>query len=192
MRANDNALIPPERIAQAIFVMRDQKVIVDADLAALYGVPTKRFNEQVRCNLERFPADFMFQLTAAEFAALRSHFATSNEKPSGRGGRRYLPFVFTEHGTIMAATILNSPRATEVSVYVVRAFVALRELLSDNKELALKLRELETRLERKLDSHDQAIAGLIDAICELMKPPEPSKKRPIGFITGEEKSNKDG
>lgn len=187
MTANDqNSLVPVERIAQTIFVIRGQKVLLDADLAALYGVPTKRFNEQVRRNLARFPADFMFQLTEEEFAALRSHFATSNEKPAGRGGRRYLPFVFTEHGAIMAATILNSQRATEVSVYVVRAFVELRELLAGNKELAAKLSELESRIERKLETHDQAIAGLIDAIRELMRPPEPKKKQPIGFVTGKE------
>ena len=185
---NQNPLVPIERIAQTIFVIRDQKVLLDADLAALYGIETKRFNEQVRRNLARFPADFMFQLTEEEFAALRSHFATSNDKPTRRGGRRYLPFVFTEHGAIMAATILNSPRATEVSVYVVRAFVELRELLTGNKELALKLAELESRIERKLDSHDQAIAGLIDAIRELMRAPEPTKKRPIGFVTGDEKT----
>ena len=98
-----------------------------------------------------------------------------------------MPFVFTEHGAIMAAAILNSPRATEVSVYVVRAFVALRELLAGNKELALKFSELETRLERKLDSHDQAIAGLIDAIRKLMRPPEPKQNQPIGFVTEKRK-----
>lgn len=185
--SDQNVLVPVERIAQTIFVIRGQKVLLDADLAELYGVATKRFNEQVRRNLARFPADFMFQLSEDEFAALRSHFATSNEKPAGRGGRRYLPFVFTEHGAIMAATILNSQRATEVSVYVVRAFVELRELLAGNKELALKLAELESRIERKLETHDQAIAGLIDAIRELMRPPESGKKRPIGFVTGEEK-----
>ena len=189
MSANDDALIPTERIAQIIFVIRGQKVITDADLAALYGVPTKRFNEQVRRNLERFPEDFMFQLTEEEFAALRSHFATSNEKPAGRGGRRYLPFAFTEHGAIMAATILNSPRATEVSVYVVRAFVGLREMLSGHKELALRLSELERRMEYKFESHDQAIAGILNAIRELMRPPE-KPKRPIGFITSEEKPKK--
>ena len=192
MTVNDqNAVMPVEHIAQSILVIRGQKVIIDADLAMLYGVPTKRFNEQVRRNLARFPADFMFQLTEEEWVALRSHFATSNEKPAGRGGRRYLPFVFTEHGAIMAATILNSPRATEVSVYVVRAFVALRELLAGNKELAAKLSELESRIERKLETHDQAIAGLINAMRELMRPPEPQKKRPIGFVTGEEKTKKD-
>lgn len=182
MATNDQTmLVPVESIAQSILLLRGQKVILDADLAALYGVTTKRFNEQVRRNLERFPGDFMFQLTQAEWDALRSQFATLK---TGRGQhRKYLPYAFTEHGAIMAATILNSPRATEVSVYVVRAFVQLRDLLAGNKELAAKLAELESRIERKLDSHDQAIAGLIDAIRELMRPPEPSKKRPIGFVT---------
>ena len=180
--SDQQALIPVERIAQTIFVIRGQKVIVDADLAALYGVTTKRFNEQVRRNLGRFPPDFMFQLSEEEFSTLRSHFATSNKTPAKRGGRRYLPLVFTEHGAIMAATILNSPRATEVSVYVVRAFVELRELLAGNKEVVAKLNELE----HKLESHDQAIAGLINTIRELMKPPE-TKKRPIGFVTPQEK-----
>lgn len=191
MTANDqNALVPVERIAQAILVIRGQKVILDADLAAIYGVETKRFNEQVRRNLERFPADFMFQITQAEWDALRSQFATLK---MGRGQhRKYLPYAFTEHGAIMAATILNSPRAIEVSVYVVRAFVELRELLAGNKELAAKLAELESRIERKLETHDQAIAGLIDAIRELMRPPEPGKKQPIGFVTGGEKPKKGG
>lgn len=103
-----------------------------------------------------------------------------------------LPFAFTEHGALMAASVLNTPRAVEVSVYVVRAFVALRELLVGNKELALKLSELETRMERKLDSHDQAIAGLINAMRELMRPPEPQPKRPIGFVAGEEKPKQGG
>ena len=187
---NQNALIPAERIAQAIFVIRGQKVIIDADMAELYEVTTKRLNEQVRRNLERFPQDFMLQLSQEEWDALRSQFATLK---TGRGQhRKYLPYAFTEHGAIMAATILNSPRATEVSVYVVRAFVRLREVLASNKELALKLSELESRIGRKLDSHDQAIAGILNAIRELMRPPEPAKKRPIGFVTGEEKTKKDG
>ena len=186
--SNRNTLIPAERIAQAIFVIRGQKVIIDADMGELYEVTTKRFNEQVRRNLERFPQDFMFQLTQQEWDALRSQFATLK---TGRGQhRKYLPYAFTEHGAIMAATILNSPRATEVSVYVVRAFVRLREVLASNKELALKLSELESRIGRKLDSHDQAIAGILNAIRELMRPPEPPKKRPIGFVTSEEKPSK--
>jgi len=166
-------MITIEGLAQRILLIRGQKVMLDADLAELYGVPTKRFNEQVKRNIGRFPLDFMFQLTGEEHEALRSQFATSN---SGRGGRRYAPYAFTEHGAIMAATILNSPKAIEMSVFIVRAFVQLREMLSSHKELAAKLEALE----QKVGSHDQAIAGLIDAIRQLMAPPE-QKKRPIGF-----------
>jgi hypothetical protein len=177
------AVLPVERIAQSILVIRDQKVMIDADLAALYGVATKRLNEQVKRNLDRFPADFMFQLSQPEkdeVVANCDHLAKLKFSKS-------LPFAFTEHGALMAASVLNTPRAVEVSVYVVRAFVALRELLAENKELALKFSELETRLERKIDSHDQAIAGLIDAIRELMRSPEPKKKQPIGFVTDKQK-----
>lgn len=163
-----------ESIALKIRLIRGQKVMIDSDLSELYEVPTKRFNEQVKRNTKRFPADFMFQLTEDEFADLRSQIATSNTE---HGGRRYLPYVFTEHGAIMAATILNSPRAVEMSIFVVRAFVQLREMLSTNKELAAKL----DALERNVGSHDQAIAGLIDAIRQLMTPPE-TKKRGIGFL----------
>ncbi|WP_294254849.1 ORF6N domain-containing protein [Propionivibrio sp.] len=169
---------PVADIAQAIVFLRGQRVLLDADLATLYDVTTKRFNEQVKRNLDRFPEDFMFQLTEQEFAALRSQFATSNV---GRGGRRYLPYAFTEHGAIMAATILNSPRATEVSVYVVRAFVQLRNLLASNQEVMRRL----TELGHKVSSHDQAIAGLINAISDLMNSPEPPPKRPIGFVIDE-------
>jgi len=161
-------VLPTERIAQSIVVLRGQRVLLDADLAELYGVATKRFNEQVRRNLERFPPDFMFQLTDDEASALRSQIATSNDPHSGRGGRRYLPYAFTEHGAIMAATILNSARAVEVSVYVVRAFVKVRELLTSTKELSAKL-EL---LERKLETHDQAIVGILRQIRQLMNPPK--------------------
>jgi hypothetical protein len=172
-----------EAVASRIRIVRGLRVLADSDLAALYGVPTKRFNEAVKRNAGRFPAEFMFQLTDEEFAALRSQFATSN---IGRGGRRYLPYVFTEHGALMAATILDSPRAIDVSVYVVRAFVQLRDLLAGNRELAQRLRELEQRLERKLASHDVAIADILSAIRQLMNPPEPAK-RPIGFVTLAEK-----
>jgi hypothetical protein len=168
--------VPVEEIARTILVLRGQRVLLDAELAVLYGVTTKRFNEQVRRNRERFPADFMFQLTAEEHANLRSQFATSKVPPSGRGGRRYLPYAFTEHGAIMAATILNSPRAVEMSVYVVRAFVKLRELLASNKALAQKLDELK----RRLKDHDQAIASILSAIHQLMHPTAPTR-RPIGF-----------
>ena len=162
-----------DTLAARIHLVRGQKVMLDADLAELYGVPTKRFNEQVKRNIERFPVDFMFQLTNDEHESLRSQFATSN---AGRGGRRYAPYAFTEHGAIMAATILNSPKAIEMSVFIVRAFVQLREMLSTHQELAAKLEELD----RKVSSHDQAIARLIDAIRQLMTPPS-QKKRGIGF-----------
>lgn len=142
----DTALMPIDHIAQSILILRGHRVLLDSELAALYGVTTKRFNEQVKRNLARFPADFMFQLTVEELAGLRSHFATS--KPS-RGGRRYAPYAFTEHGAIMAAMILNSPRAVEMSAYVVRAFVQLRELLTSNKELAKRLDDLEARIARQ-------------------------------------------
>jgi phage regulator Rha-like protein len=165
--------------------------MLDADLAALFDVPTGRFNEAVRRNLARFPADFMFPLTNQDLAALRSQIATLN---TARGQhRKYPPYAFTEHGAIMAATILNSPRATEVSVYVVRAFVRLREMLASNKELAAKLEELEQKTEALALRHVTLAANtraqlrqVFEAIRELMGAPEP-KHRPIGFITTEEK-----
>lgn len=166
--------MPTDRIVQSILVLRGHRVILDSELAALYGVSTKRFNEQVRRNRERFPPDFMFQLTAEELPALRSQIATIK---GGRGQhRKYLPFVFTEHGAIMAATILNSPRAVDMSVYVVRAFVHLRELLSSNRELARRFAELEARLDKRLTQHDQAIAAILSAIRQLMNSPQPQKR----------------
>jgi len=182
-------LVPVRQpFAERILMVRGQRVMLDADLAELYGVPTRRFNEQVKRNIARFPVEFMFQLTAEEFRSLRSQIATSNEGPSqiattspGRGGRRHAPYAFTEHGAIMAATILNSPKAVEMSVFVVRAFVELRNWLSTHQELAEKL----DYLERKVSSHDQALAGVIDAIRQLTAPPNP-KKRPIGFVTDPE------
>lgn len=170
-------------IAERIFIVRGQKVILDADLAALYEVPTKRFNEAVKRNLAKFPADFMFALTDAEWEALRSQFATLE---TGRGQhRKYLPYVFTEHGAIMAAGLLNSARAIDVSVYVVRAFVQQRELLASNKDLARQLKALEQRIEKKLGSHDQAIAGIIDTLRQLMSPTK--ARRRIGFVIDDEK-----
>jgi hypothetical protein len=170
------SVVPIERIAQRILLVRGRKVLLDAELAALYGVSTKRFNEQVRRNAARFPEDFMFRLSANEWDSLRSQFATLK---AGRGQhRKYLPLVFTEHGAIMAATILNSPRATQVSVYVVRAFVGVRELLASNKELARRLEQLE----KKLDSHDQVIGGLVRMIRELAAPGQSARRRPIGFV----------
>jgi hypothetical protein len=157
-----------------ILVVRQQKVILDTDLAELYGVPVKRLNEQVKRNRERFPSDFMFQLTAEELESLRSQNATSK---GGRGGRRYAPYAFTEHGAIMAATVLNSEQAVEMSVFVVRAFVRLREMLATNEKLAAKIDELEQRL----DTHDASIQDLIEAIRQMMLP-EPATGRKIGFV----------
>lgn len=169
------SVVPIERIERRILLVRGRKVLLDADLASLYGVSTKRFNEQVRRNAARFPEDFMFQLSSKEWNSLRSQFATLK---TGRGRhRKYLPLAFTEHGAIMAATVLNSHRATEVSVYVVRAFVRLRELLASNKELTRRL----DQLENKLNSHDQVIGNLVSTIRRLMAPPQ-AKGRPIGFI----------
>ena len=173
--AKTELLVPGEAIEQRICLVRGQKVLSDADLANLYGVTTKRLNEQVKRNSERFPVDFMFQLTEEENAALRSQFATLK---TGRGQhRKYLPYVFTEHGAIMAASVLNSPRAIEVSVFVVRAFVKLREVLATHKELARKLDELE----RKYDAQFRVV---FDAIRQLMAPPPETKKRRIGFHAG--------
>jgi hypothetical protein len=173
------ALVPVEHITQSILIFRGHKVLLDAELAALYGVSTARLNQQVRRNFERFPEDFMFQLSTTEYAALMLQNATSK---GGRGGRRKLPLVFSEHGAIMAATVLNSPRAVEMSVYVVRAFVKLREALASNEELTQKL----DQLERRLQTHDQAIVGILKAIRELMNPPGP-KHRGIGFTADFEK-----
>jgi len=178
------ALVAIDAITNRILVIRGQKVMLDVDLAGLYGVTTKRLNEQMRRNLDRFPSDFVFQLTVQDVASLRSQFATSRSGLQRRawGGRRYAPYAFTEHGAIMAAMVLNSARAIEISVYVVRAFVQQRDVLVANKELAKRLDELEYRIERKLNTHDQAISGILDAIRQLMAPPEPAKKRRIGFV----------
>lgn len=179
-----------DRIENRILLIRGRKVLLDADLADLYGVETRRLNEQVRRNLARFPADFMYQLTAAEFGALMSQVATS--KP-GRGGRRKRPLVFTEHGALMAASVLNTARAVEVSLYVVRAFVRLRETLAARKDLAAKLQVLEKQTEQLALRHDTFAADtrrqlrlVFDAIRELMRAPEP-RRRPIGFVTPEER-----
>ena len=162
-----------ERIQQAILLIRGKRVMLDADLAKLYGVSTKRLNEQVKRNRDRFPQDFMFQLNPEEAEVLRSQNATSKE---GRGGRRYLPFAFTEHGAIMLASVLNTPRAIEVSVFVIRAFARLREILATHRSLANKLAELEG----KIETHDEAIRSLVSAIRQLMAAPEEPPKK-IGF-----------
>jgi hypothetical protein len=191
-------LLAPDAITLRIAAVRGQRVLLDADLAALYEVETKRFNEAVKRNLAKFPADFMFQLSADEWAALRSQSATLNtQEPGGRGQhRKYLPYVFTEHGAIMAATILSSPRAVEVSVYVVRAFVRLRELAATHSDLAKRLDEIEEKTEALANKHDTfsrntriQLKQVVDALRELMTPPDPPK-RPIGFINPEDKGSK--
>lgn len=166
-----------------IVVLRGQRVLMDSALAQLYGVSTKRLNEQVKRNANRFPADFMFRVSAEDLTSLRSQNATSKK---GRGGSRYIPHAFTEHGTIMAAMVLNSTRAIEMSVFVVRAFVQLRESMLAGKEINERL----TQLERKLASHDQAIVGILEAIRRLANPLSDQmagQNRPIGFVELEEK-----
>jgi len=154
-------------------ILRHERVILDTALAELYNVSVKRLNEQAKRNRKRFPADFMFQLTPRENKSLRSQFATSK---IGRGGRRSLPYAFTEHGAIMAATVLNSEQAVEMSVFVVRAFVRLREALAANKELAVRIEELEEHLE----THDGTIQEIIMVIKSLMNPAR-RRRRKIGF-----------
>lgn len=166
--------VPTERIERLIYLIRGQRVILGADLAALYGVVTWRLHEQVKRNHARFPDDFVFQLTSEEDRVLTSQIARS--KP-GRGGRRTLLYAFTEHGAIMAAMVLNSPSAVAMSVQVVRAFVRLREMLATNKALADKLAELE----RKVASHDEYIQSLFEAIRHLMAPAQHKPQRSIGF-----------
>jgi hypothetical protein len=171
---------PVEGIDCLIRTIRMQKVMLDFDLARLYGVPTFRFNEAVKRNRGRFPDDFIFQLTRVELRELISQIAISS---STRGGRRKLPWAFTENGAIMAANVLNSPQSVRMSVFVVRAFVKMRELLSSTKELASQLRELEAKLTARLDGHEAAIVEVLQRLMRLVDPPpEPEPPhREIGF-----------
>ena len=185
-------------VESCIKTVRGQKVILDTDLARIYGVPTKRLNEQLRRNLKKFPEDFAFQLTAQEFASVRvsmqvvdnelftsnwSQIATSS---TSRRGAVYRPWAFTEHGALQAASILNSPRAVAMSVYVIRAFVKMRGMLTGTGELARQLRELETKLTARLDVHESAIVDVLQRIMRLLEPPsepeatEPERKQ-MGF-----------
>lgn len=166
--AGSLSIVPVERIERSILFLRGEKVMLDADLAALYRVETGALNRAVRRNLDRFPRDFMFQLTTKEFRSLRFHFGISK-----RGGRRYLPYAFTEHGVAMLSSVLNSPRAIAVNIEIMRAFVRLRQILSSHVELARKL----DALEKKYDSQFKVV---FDAIRRLMAPPQ-TKRRPIGF-----------
>ena len=177
MKDKSEIVVSSERVENVILRIRREKVILDADLAELYGVKTKRLNEQVKRNKDRFPEDFMFQLTEDEkneVVANCDHLSRLRFSPT-------LPFAFTEHGTIMAASVLNSPRAVEMSIFVVRAFVRLRSFLASQKELAVKVADLE----RKLTTHDKQIIAIIDAIKQLMAPPPVPKKYPIGFRPNE-------
>jgi len=171
---NGKSLIPVERIEKAILLIRGQKVMLDADLAELYGVETRVLVQAVKRNIERFPDDFMFQLSQKEFTILRSQFVTS----SGWGGRRYPPYAFTEQGVAMLSSVLRSQRAIQVNIEIMRAFIRLRQMLASHVELARKLDALENK-------YDAQFKQVFEAIRQLMTPPEP-KRRPIGFRKGDE------
>jgi hypothetical protein len=181
MKKKDNMaiILPIENVIKKILYIRNQKVILDRDLAALYKVETRVLKQAVRRNIKRFPEDFMFQFTKDELLIWRSQTVMSK---SVQKGMRHLPFAFTEHGAIMLASVLNSERAVEASVYVIRAFVRLREVLSSNKDLAQKLKELES----KIEGHGEQIRDIIEAINQLLLPPE-KPKRQIGFRVKEPK-----
>ena len=178
-------------LQKIIVQVRGQPVILDSDLARAYGVTTKALNQAVKRNRDRFPDEFMFVLDSQEVAALKSQIVTSNSDVApGRGGRRKATYVFTEHGAIMAATVLNSPQAVKMSVFVVRAFVAMRSLLVSQQQLARKLAELEKTLTARLDTHDHAISDIIQQIVRLLAPPpepgpEEDKRPRIGFSVRE-------
>jgi len=168
-----------EGVRDRIFTVRGEKIILDADLAAIYGVETGALNRAVKRNAHRFPPDFIFRLTKEEDEALRCQIGISK----GKGGRRYLPYAFTEHGAIMAATVLNSPRAVQMSVFVVRAFVRMRGALTATRELTRKLAALEQEVKARLDTHDAAIVDILARIMDMIDPPdlpEPPRKQ-IGF-----------
>lgn len=176
MTTKEKQLIPKNRILKSIFVLRGEKVILDSDLAALYGVETRRLNEQVRRNLDKFPGDFMFQLTKEEFDSLKSQIATSS---SSWGGRRKPPLVFTEHGALQAANVMNSAQANKMSVYIIRAFIQLREMVLANEQLAHKIYQLEHRV----SDHDEILIELVQEIRKLIEAPaSKEKKNSIGFI----------
>lgn len=169
------SLIPTERIERSILLLRGQKVMLDSDLAELYGVETKGLIRAIKRNIKRFPSDFMFQLTKEEFENLRHHFGTSSEW----GGRRYPPYAFAEQGIAMLSSVLNSEKAIEVNILIMRAFVKLRGMIASNKDLAKRLEELEKK-------YDAQFKIVFDAIRQIMTPPEPKRKK-IGFLHGEEK-----
>ena len=165
-------IVSPDFIERRIYLIRKQKIMLDSDLAELYGVETFNFNKAVKRNIDRFPDDFMFQLSQEEAESLR--FQTGMSKVSGRGGRRYLPYAFTEQGVAMLSSVLKSKRAVQVNITIMRAFVKLRELLATHKDLAEKLEALEKK-------YDRQFKIVFDAIRQLMKPEGPPKERRIGF-----------
>ena len=168
--------IPQELIERKILLIRGHKVMLDSDLATLYGVATSNLNKAVKRNTDRFPADFMYQLTAEESKSLIFQFGISK---IGRGGRRHLPYAFTEQGVAMLSSVLRSRRAIQVNIAIMRTFVKLKNVIATNKELAYKLAKLEHRIEK----HDEAIQGIFEAIRQLMAVPETPKRR-IGFHSG--------
>jgi hypothetical protein len=176
------AIVVARKVDSKIFVLRGQRVILDTDLAELYGVQVRQLNQQAKRNAKRFPPAFRFQLSSHELKTLKSQNVISSE---GHGGARYLPYAFTEHGAIMAATVLNSERAIEMSVFVVLAFVRMRRAIAGNRNVLTKLAELE----RRLESHDAEILDLMNAIRELMSPEEPNRRR-IGFEAPSEAGGK--
>jgi hypothetical protein len=192
MPGKSKSVVLIEQIDGMIHTIRGVRVMLDRDLAQIYGVPTFRFNEAIKRNRHRFPPDFMFQLAREEFDSLKSQIAMSKPQDSsqnamsktGRGGRRTLPYAFTEHGALQAANVLRSPRAVQMSVYVIRAFVKMREALRGTPELARKLATLEKKLTARLDVHEAAIVQVLREVMQILNPPpplpEPAKPR-IGF-----------
>ncbi len=171
-------IIPIENIVEKIYLFRGNKVMLDSDLAKLYNVETKQLIRQVRRNIERFPKEFMFQLNVREFKLLRCQFGTSKTNISrlidGRGGRRHLPYVFTEHGVAMLSSVLNSKKAIEINIMIIRAFIKIRELLVTHKKLAMKIAQLETK-------YDEKFVIVFNALKHLMNEPEKKKPVQIGF-----------
>jgi ORF6N domain len=170
-------LIAAPAIEKRIFVVREHQVMLDEDLADLYGVETKRLIQQVKRNLKRFPEDFMFQLDKAEAEALRSQFATSND---GRGGRRYAPYVFTEQGVAMLSGVLRSDRAIAVNVEIMRAFVELRRVANSYAAIEKQLEQIEADMSARLDEHDDQLREIFETLHQLISPPA-RRKRPVGF-----------
>lgn len=168
------SIIPIERIAEKIYLIRDEKVMLDSDLAELYGITTGNLNKAVKRNIRRFPDDFMFQLSPEEYESLKFQIGIANE---GRGGRRIPPYVFTEQGVAMLSSVLHTDRAIDINVSIMRAFVRLREMLATHKDIA-----------RKVDEHDRHIANLYQHVERLLTPP-PENKKPIGFIWPKDNDN---